>query len=384
MGSTVFVGSEFVAKYAEGGGNFWVPLQYLEGLLELGHDAWWLELVGTSGDPDIDRAKIDRFRRNVADMGVTDRVAIAYFPSSPVGEISAATEWIGLDEGQFRARARDALLLNLANSIPAPMRDSFARTALFDIDPGPFQIWAREWGMGVGAHDVHLTIGMNLGASDSPVPVGDVKWRRSWPSIHLGSWPVQPVSGGGHYTTITQWWTTQYAFLDGETYDCNKREGFVAHIDLPRRAGLELEIAANVHADEKEDRALLAANGWLLVDPAVAAGDPRAFRHYVQQARGEVSCAKPAYVKARSGWVSDRTLCFLASGRPCIVEDVGTARHLPETLGLTFFRDTTEGAARLRAVEADYGKACREARALAEDLFSTRVTLPKILAACGA
>ncbi len=382
---TVFVGSEFVAKCVRGGGNFWVPLQYLRGLRELGYDAWWLELLGGSGDPALDRERLAWFHGAVAEVGAAEHVALAYFPARPAGELAADVVWRVLDEAGFRERARGALLLNLANSIPAAIRESFARTALLDIDPGPFQLWAREWDMGVGTHDVHLTIGMNLGEADSPIPLGSVAWQRTWPSIHLASWPCQPAPApGAPYTTITQWWTNHYATLDGEIYDCNKRQGFARHVDLPRAAGLTLELAANVHADETEERALLAGHGWRLVDPIACAGTPDEYRRYVQRARGEVSAAKPAYVKARSGWVSDRTICFLASGRPSIVEDVGAARHLPEGLGLSFFRDVDEGAARIRAVEAEYGRACREARALAAEVFDTRVVLPKLLARCGA
>ncbi|MBK7974946.1 MAG: hypothetical protein IPK07_17240 [Deltaproteobacteria bacterium] len=203
-----------------------------------------------------------------------------------------------------------------------------------------------------------------------------------WPSVHLASWPVQALAENGRYTTITQWWTTQYAFLDGEVYDCNKREGFVRHIDLPRRVGRELELAANVHPAETEERELIARHGWRLVEPAVVARTPGDFQRYVRASRGEVS-AKPAYVKARSGWVSDRTICFLASGRPCVVEDVGAARHLPESLGLTFFAETDEAAQRIAEVEADYARASRDARRLAEDVFDSRVVLPKLLAHCG-
>src|SRR5262249_54226377 len=47
MSSPIFIGSAFVAQYPTGGGVFWVPLQYLLGLRELGHDAWWLEMLWT-------------------------------------------------------------------------------------------------------------------------------------------------------------------------------------------------------------------------------------------------------------------------------------------------------------------------------------------------
>src|SRR5881396_3392141 len=351
MGLPVFVGSAFVAQYPTGGGNFWVPLQYLLGLRALGVAEW---------------------------------VTLVCFPEGSREDPPGRAEHHGLAPTELRARARDALLLNLANSVTPPLRAGFARTALFDVDPGPFQLWAREHGLGVGEHDVHLTIGQNLGAADSPVPLGGVAWHKVWPAVHLPAWPDQGGTGGACYTTVTQWWTEQYAFLDGETYDCNKRPGFLALLDLPGRVPVALELAANLHRDEIDDRALLGRHGWRLVDPGEVAGTPEAFRRYVQGSRGELSAAKPAYVKARPGWVSDRTICYLASGRPCVVEATGAERHLPPSPGLRFFHSLDEAADALRAVEADYAAAARAARRLAEEVFSTGVVLPALLAAAGA
>jgi len=215
------------------------------------------------------------------------------------------------------------------------------------------------------------------------VHVGDVAWERVWPAVHLPVWPDRSGEPGTRYTTVTQWWTNQYAFLDGETYDCNKRPGFLGVIDVPRHADLEIELAANIHPGETEDRALLADHGWRLVDPEVVAGTPEAFRRYVQGSRGEFSAAKPAYVRARPGWVSDRTVCYLASGRPCVVQATGAERHLPCTAGLRFFRAPEEAVEALAAVEADYPTASRAARALAEEVFATGVVIPRILAAAG-
>src|SRR5262249_36866283 len=170
--------------------------------------------------------------------------------------------------------------------------------ALLDLDPGTFQLWAREWDMGVGSHDAHLTIGMNLGSRDSPIPLGGIAWARVWPTVHLDSWPLQPPPpAGAAYTTVTQWWNNHYAFPDGDTYDCNKRSGFLPLLPLASRVAPGLEIAANLHVDETEDRALLARHGWRLVDPAAVAGTPASFQRYVQQSRGGLSATKPAYVK---------------------------------------------------------------------------------------
>jgi glycosyltransferase involved in cell wall biosynthesis len=111
---------------------------------------------------------------------------------------------------------------------------------------------------------------------------------------------------------------------------------------------------------------------------------PDDFRRYVQGSRGEFGCAKPSYVRTRPGWVSDRTVCYLASGRPCVAEDTGAARHLPASAGLRFFATTEEAADAIAAIEADYTASARAARALAEEVFSTSVVLPGLLRAAGA
>ena len=167
----VFVGSSFVAKYPTGGGNFWVPLQYVLGLRALGVEAYWLELLWPQSDVARARRYLDTFQRYVEALGVAEWVAVVLFPDNEYDEPPGREEHHGAASARdLWARARDGLLLNLANSIPASLRGRFARTALFDIDPGQFQLWARDTDLGVGSHDAYLTIGRNLGAPDSPRP----------------------------------------------------------------------------------------------------------------------------------------------------------------------------------------------------------------------
>ena len=147
--------------------------------------------------------------------------------------------------------------------------------------------------------------------------------------------------------------------------------------------GAQVQLAANIHPEETEDRRLLTSEGWHLADPALVTGTPEAFRRYVQQSRGEFGCAKPSYVRTRPGWVSDRTVCYLASGRPCVVETTGVEDHLPSSAGLRFFGTLDEAAECLRAVERDYAAAARAARELAEEVFAARAVLPTILKAAG-
>ena len=380
----VFVASNFVAKYPTGGGNFWVPLQYLLGLRALGIEAYWLELLWPKSDVANARRLMEAFQRNVEALGLGDWVGAVLFPDDEYGDPPGREERYGAASAlDLWARARDGLLLNLANSIPTSLRGRFARTALLDIDPGQFQLWAREVDLGVGSHDAHLTIGRNLGAPDCPVPLGDVPWHRVWPAVHLPAWPALPVIQGARYTTVTQWWSDGWTVLDGEVIEGHKRTSFLRVVELPRRAPVELELAAYILPEEAEDRRALTAAGWHLADPAVVAGTPGAFRRYVQQSRGELSCAKPAYVRTRPGWISDRTICYLASGRPCVVEATGAEGHLPACAGLRFFRTAGEAAECLRAVEGDYPAAARAARELAQEVFAARVVLPEILKHAG-
>jgi hypothetical protein len=383
MSAPVFVGSSFVAKYPTGGGSFWVPLQYLLGLRAAGVEAYWLELLW--GKPDLAAARefAASFRADVERLGVAAWVALVLFPDDARNDPPGRAEHMGLGADDLWARARDGVLLNFADSVPSPLRSRFGRTVLVDIDPGQFQVWAQQHDLGVGSHDLYLTIGQNLGAPDCPVPLGGIPWQKIWPSVHLPAWPVAAGGPGARYTTVTQWWSGSWVVMDGEVLNGDKRTAFLEVLELPERVPVALELAANIHPGETDELARLRGHGWHLADPIVAAGSPEAFRRYVQASRGEFSCAKPTYVRTRPGWVSDRTVCYLASGRPCVVQATGAEGLLPASPGLQFFRNVDEAAAGLRAIEQDYGAASRAARALAEEVFATRVVVPTLLRAIG-
>jgi hypothetical protein len=378
----VFVASGFVAKYPTGGGSFWWPAQYVLGLRALGVEVYWLELLWPQGDVERARRFVPTFRRYLEATGLSDHAALVLFPENERDDAPGREEQTGGPRDLW-ARARDGVLLNLAHSVPAPLRDRFARRVLFDVDPGQFQLWARQFDLGVGSHDAYLTIGQNLGAADCPVPLDGVPWQHVWPAVHLPAWPMQ-TAWGARWTTVTQWWSEGWTILGDEVIEGHKRTSFLRVVDLPRRVSAKLELAANIHAEETADLALLARHGWSVADPAVVAGTPAAFRAYVQTSRGEFSCAKPSYVRTRPGWVSDRTVCYLASGRPCVVEGTGAERHLPPSAGLRFFATTDEAAEAIAAIEGDYATARRAARSLAEEVFSTDVVLPGLLRAAGA
>ncbi len=380
MATPIFIGSGFVAKYPEGGGNFWVPLQYILGFREAGIDAYWLELLPGSGDDVLDQSRVATFFARTERMGIGGRAIILYDPDGGGGERHELICPSGLSSDVAWSSMRHGVLINLANSIPAGFRATFAYSVLCDIDPGMMQLWSAEWGMGVGEHDVYLTIGQNIGRPDCPVPTAGVEWHRLWPAVHLPAWPRQ--SGRGRrYTTVTQWWNGNHGYdvIGGELYDHNKRNSFLEFTDMPRLSELALELAANITPDEVEDRDHLTARGWRLVPPHQVARSPLDYRRYIQSSRGEFGCAKPSCVKLSPGWISDRTICYLASGRPCVVQETGAGRHLPQSRGLQFFTTPDEAVEALRAVERDYDRASREARGLAEEFFATAVVVPKLV-----
>jgi hypothetical protein len=170
--------------------------------------------------------------------------------------------------------------------------------------------------------------------------------------------------------------------LGGRTYGLKLHE-FRKCIDLPRRSTAVFELALNIHPAEVNDLELLRANGWRLADPKQCAGSPEAFRRYVQGSSAEFSVAQGIYVETDSGWFSDRTTRYLASGRPVLVQDAGFSRHLPCGEGLVAFGDGEEAAAGAEGIGRDYVKHCAAARRIADNYFDARKVLPRMLEEAG-
>jgi hypothetical protein len=154
---------------------------------------------------------------------------------------------------------------------------------------------------------------------------------------------------------------------------------FRKFIELPRRSDQEFEIALDIHPDEEKDLTLLRENKWRLVDPKAVAGNPNQFRGYVQESGAEFSVAQGIYVDTHSGWFSDRTIRYLASGKPVLVQDTGFSRNLPVGEGLLAFRTIDEAVAGARQIVANYGRHSQAARKLAEEYFDSDKVLAAML-----
>lgn len=252
-------------------------------------------------------------------------------------------------------------------------------TSVFvDIDPGYPQMW-RELGLAdlLTGHNVYVTVGANVGRDDCRVPTCGLPWIATPPPVDTAAWPV--AVGGDAYTSVATW-RNAYGTVafDGATYGSRVHE-FRAFLELPGRVEAEFELALDIDPGERPDLDALAAGGWRLVEPATIAGDPGRYRAYIQRSRAEFSVAQNIYVATRSGWLSDRSVAYLASGKPVLAQDTGFSDHYPVGEGLLAYATLDEAAAGIEEIERDYARHCRAARALAERHFDAAVVLERLI-----
>lgn len=332
-----------IAAKAGSGGEAWVRLSYALGFRRLGCDVILVEEA-----PDASPRAID-YARSVA----------ARF---------------GLDYRRAEETERADLLVNVSGNLrSAEARRRFRRTAFVDIDPGFTQLWHEQGIEAIPEHDVYFTIGQNIGSGDCPIPTCGVEWRHTRPPVVLDEWPTME-GGFNRFTTVSNW---RSPFGPIEPYGL-KHHQWRQFATLPEVTELPFEAALRIDPADDADRAALEAHGWRLVDPGVAA-EPESFRDYVQGSGAEFSVAQGIYVETGSGWFSDRTVRYLASGRPALVQDTGFTRTLPSGEGLVAFRTPDEAAAGARTIVADYERHTRAARALAETYFDSDSILAAML-----
>jgi hypothetical protein len=229
---------------------------------------------------------------------------------------------------------------------------------------------------------VFLTIGVKIHDPDSEVPTRGVDWQPMLPFVFLPEWGAQPDPGPrAPFTSLTQWeWREMW--IGDRVLSRSKREAYLRFLDLPARTGVPFELAANIDpGDDTGDRELLASHGWNWVHPHEKAGTPDAYRSYITASRAEFLCPKPIYVDLRTGWFSDRSVCYLAIGRPVVCEDTGFSDRIPTGAGVFAFRDFDGAVAAVEEVDADYARHSAAARELAAELFDSRKRLAAMVEA---
>jgi hypothetical protein len=263
-----------------------------------------------------------------------------------------------------------------------PWLDGVRPRILIDTDPGFTHLWAAEQGPSsvFGDHDVYFTVGANIGTPRSPVPTSGITWHQIWNPVCLDWWdPAAPVEHA-RFTTVASLWGQDYQPFAGELWG-PKAERLRAFHALPARTGERFEIAAE--ADDDAAAAELTAHGWDVVAAAVVVGSVPAYRAYIHGSLGEFSVAKGLYVGTRSGWFSDRSACYLAAGRPVVVEATGFEDVLPTGLGLVAVTSLDDAVEAVKDVRGEYPRHAAAARALAEEVFAGDRVVSRLLGAAG-
>jgi len=253
-------------------------------------------------------------------------------------------------------------------------RDEYARIprkVFIDSDPAFTQLAiakAEPWYVAFFQRfDRLFTFGANIGTAASPIPTGEFVWHKTWQPVTMDDW--QPARAPrDRFTTVMTWQIESFTDVGG-----NKDQEFVKFIDLPSKTPQRFELAIN------GPQQLLRQYGWDTVDAMQVSRTPDDYRSFVQGSKAELGVAKHTYVVNRSGWFSDRTECYLASGRPAIVQDTGWTAHLPSGSGLHAFSTMEEAIAGIDRVNGAYDAQARAAKEIARAHFDARVVLPALL-----
>jgi hypothetical protein len=410
--TTVVISPSNVVTFPEGGGHFWVYMQYVQGFHQLGCKVYWLERFHSSGDQGRDAMMLATFFDRMKGYGL-DGKAILYTSKEAIPGHSILYEYIGARQSEAEELFRRAdLLLNFHYKIDPALLSYFRRTALVDIDPGLLQFWISAGQLIVSPHDHYFSIGETVGTPTAMFPDCGLPWNRIRPPVSIEAWPYLYEPNSEAFTTISSWWGGggKGEFItDGKEvfYENNKRVTFLKFVELPWLTSQVLELALNIgegdpdvetakanhtwqgavacpsditdYRSDAEDRKVLESCGWRIRHAYKAAGSPKMYQSYIQRSRGEFSCAKPSYMRFQTAWISDRTLCYLASGKPVVVQYTGQSSFLPNGEGMFRFSTLEEALDALETINADYKKHCQAARNIAETYFDAKQILEKIL-----
>jgi hypothetical protein len=375
MASLAVAGS--IAQRPRRGGHAWVFLNYLLGLRRLGHEVLFVDRLdpGMLADaPSAESAAGSPQARWLHEVMAGAGLAGDYVLLTPGEEDPAARARL-LD----RLRQTDLLIdvngfLGDAELLAAP-----ARTAFLDIDPAIQQMWV-DLGLAdhlFGGHDLHFTFGENIGKPACAVPTCGLRWLPTRPPVVLDEWPA--AGAGTGFTSVASW-RGPYGSIEygGETFGLRVHE-FRRFLGLPERIESEWAVALDVDEADRADVAALTRAGWNLLDPDEVAGEPRAYRSFIQGSAAEISISKNVYVRSACGWFSDRSACYLASGRPVLAQETGFSQALPTGEGLVSFEDLGGAVAGAGEIRANWGRHSRAARALACEYFDSDEVLGRML-----
>jgi hypothetical protein len=376
--ATLIVVEDLAAPASVGrGGLTMYLLQWLHGLERLGHRVVFVEFL-KDASPACRKAAVAYFQRIAERSWRPERSALL------VEEPLASLYGLGVAEVKSIAQEAAAVITLAAHyrREPYPLLDAIRPRILIEQDPGYTHLWAQDGDPAdvYGQHDFYFTVGGNIGSSRCGVPRLGIDWRPIWNPVLLDWWGAPRPVSRDRFTTVADWRSYGYLEYKGAILG-PKAEEFRRFLDLPRRAGEPIEIALNIDPEDS-DLPLLRTHGWQIENPEVVA-TPESYRDYVAGSFGEFSCVKGGYAGTRCGWFSDRSACYLAAGRPVVLQATGFEDLLPTGTGLFAVTCAEEAADAIRAIRGDYTRHARAAQAIAREYLDARQIHRRLLADVG-
>ena len=379
---TICISPKTVLTRPWAAGHAWVNLNWALGLQANGYKVIWMEPMPqkeVAGGVDEAVDLVRGLRNKFDEVGLEAEIALD-LESDIHDWLQPVRERLGAMTLPVEAAYEQSeLLVNLDYRLPQKTVDLFKKSALLDIDPGLLQLWVAGGHINLAAHRNYFSIGETVGRPDALFPDCDRRWHYTPPALFLPQWPNVAIQEGS-YSTISGWWSG-WLEAPGNSYENSKRIAFQPYFDLPSRVNVELELALAManNTQDVADCSLLKRKGWRVRSALEVSSELDEYRSYIQRSRGEFSCARPSCWKLQNAWISDRTLCYLASGKPAVVQDTGPSRILPRSEGLLRFADIDEAARCLEDAESDYERHCRAARALAAEHFDAQKVAKNLL-----
>ncbi|MBO0745534.1 MAG: glycosyltransferase [Candidatus Dormibacteraeota bacterium] len=363
-------------------------LQYLEGFRRLGCDTYYVEDNGAWPYDARTNSITDDFSypgaylsRLMSEYGFAGHWAY-------VGT-AASRRFFGMDCAAVdRLLARTDMLVNLCGA--TVLREHHLRVPIrvyLETDPFRPQVEAaggnRKTRDFLAAHTHHFTYAENIRGAGCLLPDAEVGYLPTRPPVVMDWWrDADAELTGGRYTTVTSWDQSQKDIVwDGRVHSWSKNIQFRRFVDLPSQASAGFELA--VAGMGEGERSAFRRAGWVVTDAVPMTLEVAPYVRYIASSRAEFSVAKEQYWLPRTGWFSDRSACYLAAGKPVLMQDTGFGEVLPTGGGLFPFRDLDDAVDAVQAVEADYPIHSRLAREIAREHFAAERVLAGLMDAVG-
>jgi hypothetical protein len=366
-------------------GVAWQAVHHVVGLTQLGYNVYYIEDSGAPPyDPRVQSVvkdcsyNVTFVQRMMERFGLGDRWA--YWDLARNGQITC----YGLSrERLLRLYGEADALLNLCGA--THLREEHLRCPVrvyVETDPVIKQVelaqGSHQTRAVLAAHTHHFTYGENLGKPDCPIPLGQFDWKFTRPPVMLDLWEYRCAPQAQRFTTVATWQNDNKGItFGGEKYYWSKHANFLRFQDLPRRTCQKFELALGTVG--AETAALLREKGWFVVDPYQKSRDLDVYQDYIYGSRGEFTVAKDLVVRTRSGWFSDRSVCFLAAGKPVVTQETGFSKYIPTGRGLFAFSTMEDILAALDVINRDYLAHARAAREIAQEYFNATKVLAAML-----